>query len=75
MDNKDHPNETNIPPILRSEAVCEKLHFYQKSNALYVITYYFTQNYLSRGDRTIDQMVHGLDTEISKRNMSLIWKD
>ena len=50
-----------MKPISRRSCVqrqsAKKLHFYQKSNALYVITYYFTQNYLSRGDRTIDQMV------------------
>lgn len=30
---------------------------YQKAEAIYDITYYFTKKYLQRGDRTIDQMV------------------
>jgi len=30
---------------------------YQKSEAIYDITYYFCKTYLRRGDRTIDQMV------------------
>ena len=33
------------------------LIFYQKSVCLYDITYYFTEHYLRKGDRTIDQMV------------------
>ena len=31
--------------------------FYQKTVCLYDITYYFVNKYLSKGDRTIDQMV------------------
>ncbi|MGE5448690.1 MAG: four helix bundle protein [Bacteroidales bacterium] len=34
-----------------------KLYSYQKAEAIYDITYYFCKNYLSRGDRTIDQMI------------------
>ena len=33
------------------------LRVYQVTEMIYDITYYFTQNYLSKGDRTIDQMV------------------
>ena len=33
------------------------LVLYQKAECLYDITYYFAQNYLSKGDRTIDQMI------------------
>ena len=33
------------------------LRVYQVSEIIYDITYYFTQHYLSKGDRTIDQMV------------------
>lgn len=35
----------------------KKLLSYQKSNVIYVLTYYFCQTYLSKGDRTIDQMI------------------
>ena len=35
----------------------KKLLSYQKADIIYQITYYFCQNYLSKGDRTIDQMV------------------
>lgn len=34
-----------------------KLLSYQKAEAIYDITYFFCKNFLSRGDRTIDQMV------------------
>ncbi|MDL2256702.1 four helix bundle suffix domain-containing protein [Bacteroidales bacterium OttesenSCG-928-I14] len=30
---------------------------YQKAEAIYDITYYFCKHYLSKGDRTIDQMI------------------
>lgn len=33
------------------------LRVYQITEMIYDITYYFTQNYLKRGDRTVDQMV------------------
>ena len=35
----------------------KKLLSYQKSEVIFQITYYFCHTYLSRGDRTIDQMV------------------
>ena len=34
-----------------------QLRVYQVTEMIYDITFYFTQNYLSKGDRTIDQMV------------------
>ena len=34
-----------------------KLISYQKAEAIFDITYYFCHKYLSRGDRTIDQMI------------------
>ncbi|MBR3578881.1 MAG: four helix bundle suffix domain-containing protein [Bacteroidales bacterium] len=34
-----------------------QLRVYQVTEMIYDITYYFTQNYLRRGDRTVDQMV------------------
>lgn len=35
----------------------KKLISYQKTEAIYDITYYFCHKYLQRGDRTIDQMI------------------
>ena len=43
--------------ILQPEPHWQALYFYQKSVVLYQLTYAFTQRYLQRGDRTIDQMV------------------
>ena len=44
-------------PELRKQANWEGLYFYQKSNVLYQLTFAFTRRFLTRGDRTIDQMV------------------
>lgn len=33
------------------------LRVYQVTKMVYDVTYYFTQHYLSKGDRTVDQMV------------------
>ena len=44
-------------PVLRKQANWEGLYFYQKSNVLYQLTFSFTKRFLTRGDRTIDQMV------------------
>ena len=47
-----HPNN-----ILRKQRNWNTLHFYQKTQVLYQLTFDFTARYLKRGDRTIDQMV------------------
>ena len=47
----------NVKPILRRQTNWEGLYFYQKSNVLYQLTFTFTRRFLTRGDRTIDQMV------------------
>lgn len=39
------------------QVVWEELFFYQKAVVLYQLTFEFTQRYLQRGDRTIDQMI------------------
>ena len=49
--------DNTTPQVLRKQANWEDLYFYQKSNVLYQMTYVFTKRFLSRGDRTIDQMV------------------
>ena len=43
--------------ILRRQSCWESLFFYQKTKSLYSITFYFTNRYLERKDRTIDQMI------------------
>jgi len=53
MDN----NQQNQEPLIPRLGNYRKLYSYQKAEAIYDITYYFCENYLRRGDRTIDQMV------------------
>lgn len=36
----------------------KKLLSYQKTDVIYRMTYYFCTNFLGRGDRTVDQMIH-----------------
>lgn len=43
--------------LLRKQTNWNNLYFYKKADVLYLLTKYFTGKYLSRGDRTIDQMV------------------
>ena len=45
------------PGFLRPQKHWESLHFYQKTDVLYQMTFAFTQRFLKKGDRTIDQMV------------------
>ena len=47
MDNELIPNRGNY----------KKLLSYQKTDIIYQITYYFCHKFLTRGDRTVDQMV------------------
>ena len=53
-----NPNSKN-PPItfLPQHGHYRHLRVYQVTEIIYDITYYFTQHYLSKGDRTVDQMV------------------
>lgn len=44
-------------PIFRAGGDYQTLLSYQKSEVIYEITYRFCQRFLSRGDRTMDQMV------------------
>lgn len=50
-------NSHGSHPILRAGGDYQTLLSYQKSEVIYEITYRFCQRFLSRGDRTIDQMV------------------
>lgn len=45
------------PTFLRKQTHWEDLYFYQKANTLYMLTFRFTERFLRKGDRTIDQMV------------------
>ncbi len=47
------PNNTFIP----QKGHYRKLRAYQIAEIIYDITYFFTQKYLAKGDRTIDQMI------------------
>lgn len=59
MNNVTLPSKGSVTEgqVLRKQSNWEGLYFYQKSNVLYQLTYAFTQRFLVRGDRTIDQMV------------------
>ena len=48
-----------------------KLISYQKSEAIFDITYYFCHKYLNRGDRTIDQMIQAARS--GKQNKQIIF--
>lgn len=50
-------NPSNPEPLFPRTGNYRKLFTYQKAEAIYDITYYFCHKYLSKGDRTIDQMV------------------
>lgn len=44
-------------PFLKQRGNYRNLIAYQKSECIYDITYYFAHTYLTKGDRTIDQMI------------------
>lgn len=51
-------NEKHSSTVLRERTDWRKLHFYQKADTLYQLTYVFCQKFLpTYGDRTVDQMV------------------
>ena len=43
--------------LIKSAGDYHKLLSYQKTAVIYEMTYYFCHNYLTHGDRTIDQMI------------------
>lgn len=53
----EHDINNKEKQVLRKQNRWEGLYFYQKSNVLYQLTFAFTKRFLTRGDRTIDQMV------------------
>ena len=51
-------DDKKIPKVLQGEFVVDELFFYQKSEAIYALTYYFAKHFLpASGDRTVDQMI------------------
>jgi len=66
---RNNPNTQNIPntqstpnsdkpnTFLPQHGHYRNLRVYKVTEIIYDITYYFTQKYLNKGDRTIDQMV------------------
>lgn len=44
-------------PIFRTPGDYRSLICYQKAEAIYDITFFFCHNFLSKGDRTVDQMI------------------
>lgn len=59
QDNNQNNQKTPKSPrtFLPRHGHYRNLRVYQVTEAIYDITYYFTQQYLRRGDRTIDQMI------------------
>ncbi len=46
-----------MPNLIPNRSNYRELLCYRKAETIYDITYHFTRNYFSKGDRTIDQMV------------------
>ena len=61
QNNRSNPsnkkNQANPITFLPQHGHYRHLRVYQVTEIIYDITYYFTQHYLRRGDRTVDQMV------------------
>lgn len=57
--NSQNNQKTQTPPytFLPQHGHYRHLRVYQVTEMIYDITYYFTQHYLQRGDRTVDQMI------------------
>ena len=60
QNNRNTPNTPTQNPsytFLPQHGHYRHLRVYQVTEIIYDITYYFTQHYLQRGDRTVDQMI------------------
>jgi len=58
QNSQNTPSTPNTPTsFLPQHGHYRHLRVYQVTEIIYDITYYFTQHFLSRGDRTVDQMV------------------
>ena len=84
QNNQNTPNTQNIPNIqnnqnsqnnpnppttfLPQHGHYRNLRVYQVTEIIYDITYHFTQHYLEKGDRTVDQMIQAARS--GKQNIS-----
>jgi four helix bundle suffix protein len=57
----------NPHPIIPPRGDYQTLHSFQKSEVVYDITFRFAQKFLSKGDRTIDQMIQAARSD--KKNL------
>ena len=58
QNNQNNPSNPTPPTsFLPQHGHYRHLRVYQVTEIIYDITYYFTQHFLNRGDRTVDQMV------------------
>lgn len=57
MNQNSQNNQSNPTNFLPQHGHYRHLRVYQVTEIIYDITFYFTQHYLQKGDRTIDQMV------------------
>jgi four helix bundle suffix protein len=65
QNNRNTPNNRKSPPsptppkitFLPQHGHYRHLRVYKVTEIIYDITYYFAQNYLQKGDRTVDQMI------------------
>lgn len=66
------PQSSPTSPItfLPQHGHYRNLLVYQVTEIVYDITYYFTQHYLSKGDRTVDQMVQAARSGIEYHHPS-----
>ena len=55
--NGNHGNHGASEPLLPPRGDYQTLHSFQKAEVVYDITFRFAHKYLSRGDRTVDQMI------------------
>ena len=55
--NQNYRNNQNDLTFLPKHGYYRNLRVYRLTEIIYDITFYFTQHYLQKGDRTIDQMV------------------
>ena len=69
QNNQNSQNNPNPPTtFLPQHGHYRNLRVYQVTEIIYDITYHFTQHYLEKGDRTIDQMIQAARS--GKQNIS-----
>ena len=53
----DSHSSNQLRPIIPPRGDYQTMLSYQKAEVVYDITFRFTQKFLSKGDRTVDQMI------------------